>query len=40
MFGLIMAFVLHDNIAVLSATAVYSAVLVVFVALVAETEES
>lgn len=39
-FGIMMAFVLHDNIAVLSATAAYAAVLVVFVALVAEKEES
>lgn len=35
-FGLMIAFVLHDNIAVHSATAAYAAVLVVFVALVAE----
>ncbi|RMJ20289.1 hypothetical protein CDV36_000086 [Fusarium kuroshium] len=39
-FGVMMAFVLHDNIAVLSATAAYAAVLVVFVALVAEKDQS
>lgn len=38
-FGAMMAFVLHENLAVLSATAAYSAVLVVFVALVAEKDE-
>lgn len=39
-FGLMMACVLQDNIAVLSATAAYAAVLVVFVALVAETDRT
>lgn len=39
-FGIMMAFILHDHIAVLSATAAYAAVLVVFVASVAEKESS
>ena len=39
-FGLMMAFALEDNVAVLSATAAYAAVLVVFVALVAESEST
>ncbi|RSL72964.1 hypothetical protein CEP53_000910 [Fusarium sp. AF-6] len=39
-FGIMMAFVLPESLAVLSATAAYAAVLVVFVALVAEKGES
>lgn len=36
MFGVMMAFILQENIAVFSATAVYAAVLVVIVAFMAE----